>query len=440
MAWQVRLLRVAWPAGLVLLLAVPLWFTADAVADESAVRRVSVFSGVLAVAVLVATTVLPSRLSYLNLAFGIERVLRLHRRAGLVAAGAVLLHVVAVLVEDPGNLGLFDLRTAPPRARAAVLATAGIAVLCLLAVLRRARRRYTLWRWVHVTVALSVLVLVALHVLWLDHLIRDVAMRRILAAMALGLGLVLAYRWLWEPFAARHRPFVVDEVRHEGPTTSTVVLTPQHAWQPGVRFAPGQFAWIRLGGPFALREEHPFSIASGAHEYRRLEFTVREAGDFTRKLRRLEPGRVVYLDGPHGSFTVDHHRTTGVVLVCAGVGITPMISMLRTFAHRGDHRRHLLLTSARTPDDLLFRDELELLRHRLRLDVVEVVSSPSPGWTGFAGRIDQDLLDEVLPRRGRADLHYFLCGPPQMVRGTADALRRLSIPDRRVHTEQFDMV
>jgi predicted ferric reductase len=440
MAWQVRLLRASWLAGLVLVLAVPSWFAVAALDDDSALRRLAVVSGVLAASVLLVTTVLPSRLSYLNSAFGIERVLRAHRRAGLAAALAVVVHVVAVVAQDPANLGLFDVRTAPHRAQAAVTATAGMAVLCVLAVLRRARRRYTLWRLVHVTVALGVLMLAALHILWLDNLVRDVAMRRILAAMAAGLVLVLAYRWLWEPWAARTRPFVVDEVRHEGPETSTVVLSPKHGWQPGVRFAPGQFAWLRLDSPFALREEHPFSIASGAHEHRRLEFTVREAGDFTRELRRLQSGRVVYLDGPHGSFTVDHLRTKGVVMICAGVGITPMISMLRTFAHRGDQRQHLLVTSARTPGDLLFRAEIEALRQQLRLDVVELVSRPPAGWAGYAGRVDEYLLDEVLPRRGRDRLSYFLCGPPAMVRRTADALRRLSVPEERVHTEQFDMV
>jgi 3-phenylpropionate/trans-cinnamate dioxygenase ferredoxin reductase subunit len=439
MAWQVRLLRASWLAGLALLLAVPLWYAAAAVGGVWGVQRLAVLSGVLAASALVATTVLPSRLTYLTLAFGIERVLRSHRRAGLLAAAVVLAHVAFVLAEDAGNLRLLDLRTAPHRAQAAVTATVGIVVLCVLAMLRRARRHYTLWRLVHVGVALAVLLLSALHVLWLDHLVRDVAMRRVLAAMAGGLVLVLAYRWLWEPFAARTRPFVVDEVRDEGPTTSTVVISPRHGWQRGVRFAPGQFAWLRLDSPFALTEEHPFSIASGAQDHRRLEFTVREAGDFTRELRRLRPGRVVYLDGPHGSFTVDHQRTDGVVMICAGVGITPMISMLRTFAHRGDRRRHLLVTSARTPDDLLFRAEIQALRLKLDLDVVEVLSQPPVGWTGYAGRVDEFLLHDVLPRRGRRRLSYFLCGPPAMVRRTADSLRRLSIPEERVHTEQFDM-
>ena len=126
-------------------------------------------------------------------------------------------------------------------------------------------------------------------------------------------------------------------------------------------------------------------------------------------------------------------------MICAGVGITPMISMLRTLAHRGDKRQHLLLVSSRTPDDLLFREELEELRRRLHLDVIEVVSRPPRGWTGYAGRVDEYVLDDVLPRRGRAGLRYFVCGPPLMVRRTTDALRRLSVPDDRVHTEQFDM-
>ena len=134
-------------------------------------------------------------------------------------------------------------------------------------------------------------------------------------AVAVWLLLMLAWRWLIEPLRARTRPFVVEEVRPESEQICTLVLAPKHGYQPGVRFAPGQFAWIRLDHPFSLREEHPFTIASGAHDHRRIEFTIRQAGDFTRKVRALQPGRLVYLDGPHGSFSSDHVRGGGAVLI-----------------------------------------------------------------------------------------------------------------------------
>jgi len=449
-------LRATWWLGLAVLVAVPLTLAGPAQHHvgrlpgmafgpvTGAVRTAGLLAGVLALSVLVAAAVLPSRLSWLNRAFGIERVLRGHRRTALIALYLVLAHVLLVLAARPADLRLLDLAQAPPRARAAVTATIGLALLCWMAQSAKARRQYTWWRISHVLLALSVLLLSGLHILWLNHLVRDDAMRLVFVAIASGLLLMLAWRWLIEPLRARTRPFVVEEVRLESDEICTLVLAPKHGYQPGVRFAPGQFAWIRLDHPFSLREEHPFTIASGAHDHRRIEFTIRQAGDFTRRVRQLEPGRLVYLDGPHGSFSSDHVRGAGAVLIAAGVGITPMISMLRTFEHRGDRREHVLIYAASDERNLLFTAELDGLQTALSLQVLRVVSRPGAAWTGLTGRVDDRLLRLALPvpHAGTSpwrDRHVFICGPAPMVLGTVAALQRLKVPASRIHTELFDL-
>ena len=75
-------------------------------------------------------------------------------------------------------------------------------------------------------------------------------------------------------------------------------------------FAPGQFAWLRLTRSVTA-EEHPFTIASSPHLPGRVEFTIRNAGDFTRGINRLKPGQPVWVDGPHGSFTSDVSSVRG---------------------------------------------------------------------------------------------------------------------------------
>lgn len=435
------MLRGAWWAALAGLVVVPVVLALGS--EHHGVATTSaLLTGVLAASLLVAAVVLPSRLGHLTRAFGIERLLRGHRRFALATLALVVAHVVLVVAADHHAIELLDVRTAPDRARAAVGSTVAMGVLCLMATARRARRHYALWRLVHLVLASCVLVLAGLHIYWLDHLIRDTATRWLFTAVAAGLVAMLAHRWLYEPFVARSRPYTVLEVRAENSSTSTVVLAPRHGYQPGLRFAAGQFAWIRLDSPFALREEHPFTIASGAHDHRRLEFTVREVGDFTRQVRQLAPGRTVYLDGPHGSFSLDSSpgvdRAAGVVMVAAGVGMTPMMSMLRTLAHQRDRRSHLVIQGARTPDDLLFRSELAQLQRVLDLRVVQVLSAPTPEWTGWVGRIDEHVLRTLLPRSRRRP--YFLCGPPVMVTQVSSSLRRLGVPMDSIYTELFDMV
>lgn len=438
--------RTLWAAAFLAVLLGPLlllWAGAGGV--DSAVSQLCVGFGLLATSALVCAIVLPSRLRSLTRTFGIDGVLGMHRYIGLLAAVLVLAHVALVLAENPANVALLDFGAAPGRARAATGGTVALLALIALAVLRRRlRHRYEVWRWVHLTLAGSVLLLSGLHIWWLDNLVRDPRMRTVFVVLALGILAVLAYRWVWRPVFGTRNEYVVREIRPETDTVSTLVLQPRKTGhRRGARaleFAPGQFAWLRVD-PSIGAEEHPFTIASSAHLGLWTEFTVRHSGDFTGALRRLRPGSTVWLDGPHGAFTVDLERTTGLVLIAGGVGITPMMSMLRTLAHQRDRRPHRLVVAARTTADLLFRDEIEELRQRLDLTVVELLREPPAGWSGARGSVDSRLLDSVLPgpfRRNQLD--YFICGPPALVNDVLAELDALRVPRPRIHTEQFDFV
>ncbi|MGH3827998.1 MAG: ferredoxin reductase family protein [Pseudonocardiaceae bacterium] len=416
---------------------------AQPVARSSLLSELSVGMGLLATSMLVCAVVLPSRLRSLTRTLGIDGVLGIHRFAGLALALLVGLHVVLVVVAHPANVVLLDVLHAPNRARVALGATVALGALIALTMLRRRlRHRYEVWRWVHVALAAAMLVLTGLHIWWLNHLVRDVAMRAAFTVLALGVLVVLVYRWLWLPIFGARREYVVREVRPETSTVSTLVLQPRRDGprRRGLEFAPGQFAWLRLN-PSIGAQEHPFTIASSAHVGLWTEFTIRHSGDFTRELRLLRPGSPVWLDGPHGAFTLDLRRTTGLVLIAGGVGITPMMSMLRTLAHRHDRRPHRLLMVARTLDDLLFRAEIRQLQQQLDLTVVELLRQPPPSWTGASGAIDEDVLAGLLPGKFRRDqLDYYLCGPPALVADVLTVLDGLDVPQPRIHTEQFDLV
>jgi 3-phenylpropionate/trans-cinnamate dioxygenase ferredoxin reductase subunit len=412
---------------------------------SSLLSQLSVGTGILATSVVVGAVVLPSRLRWLTRTFGIDGVLGMHSFAGLLAAVLIAAHIALVIAANPANLGLLNLVAAPNRARAATAATVALAVLIGLTVLRRRpRQRYEWWRWMHVALAGTVLVLTALHIWWLNHLIRDRAMGVWLALLALGLLGVLTYRWLWRPIFAADAQHVVREIRSETTTVSTLVLEPRgHPHRPGRRtleFAPGQFIWLRMRCSITA-QDHPFTIASSPHTPTRTELTIRHTGDFTRALRQLRPGDPVWLDGPHGRFSVDLHPSTGLVMIAGGVGITPMISMLRTLAHRRDRRPHRLVVIAGSIDELLFRAELDQLTTRLDLIVVELLRKPPPGWTGASGAVNETLLSTLLPNTVPHDqLDYYLCGPPTLITDVLTVLHRLNVPPTRIHTERFDLI
>jgi predicted ferric reductase len=434
--------RAAWVVAFVAFPLVPVVILVGSGGDSS--LELPVVLGLVAVSAIIGTVVVSSRLRSLTSGLGIEQLLAVHRWLGLVVLGLVLTHVAAVVIPNPSRIEHLDLLHASPGMRAATIATIALVLLAVTALLRRRLRLpYRIWRILHVVLSAAAVAGGGVHVLLLNNLLQADGMRIWFGAITASLVVVLLLRWVLRPLLAGRAGFRVREVRRESVDVSTLVLIPTRGRlfdrRRPLDFAPGQFAWLRLRR-WGLFTDHPFTIASGTRTDGTVEFTVRHLGDYTRTLGRLSPGARVFLDGPHGSFSVDHTRATGLVLLAGGVGITPMMSMLRTLADRGDRRPHRLLVSGSCPDDLLFTDELEDLQERIHLTVVPTLTRPHPGWTGTTGRIDATMLATVLPgpfRRNQLD--YFLCGSAPFVNGVATALDEIGIPRQRVHTEQFDI-
>ena len=78
--------------------------------------------------------------------------------------------------------------------------------------------------------------------------------------------------------------------------------------------------------------------------------TIRNLGDYTSGIAKVPPGRRVFLDGPYGAFTADSAPADMLVLIAGGVGITPMMSIVRTFADNGDKRPVLLFYGSRNTE------------------------------------------------------------------------------------------
>ncbi len=207
-------------------------------------------------------------------------------------------------------------------------------------------------------------------------------------------------------------------------------------------FHPGQFAWLTLrSSPFADRE-HPFSFSSSAARPGKLTFTIKERGDFTRLIRQMCPGERAYLDGPHGAFTTDRHdHAAGFTFIAGGVGITPMMSMLRTLADRGDRRPLTMIYANRDWEGATFREELDALRLQLDLRVVHVLEQPPEGWNGESGYVTAEILRRHLPSTTKRNVHeVFLCGPQPMMDAVESALVGLGVSVGDIHTERFDLV
>jgi ferredoxin-NADP reductase len=229
------------------------------------------------------------------------------------------------------------------------------------------------------------------------------------------------------------RVATVAELRPETPRVQTIALDVP-GWE-GHR--AGQHVDVRLTAEDGYQAERSYSIASSPDE-ERLELTVERLDDgevspyLTAEAR---PGDQFEIRGPVGAYFVwDPDPGGAVLLVGGGSGIVPLMAMARQRAANGDEVATRLLYSARTLEDVIYRDELaELTRNGL--DVVYTLTREQPeGWTGYARRVDRDLLAEVAPD----DLALaFVCGPTPFVEAVAEALVELGHDPSRIKTERF---
>ena len=127
------------------------------------------------------------------------------------------------------------------------------------------------------------------------------------------------------------------------------------------------------------------------------------------------------------------------VLIAGGVGITPMMSMIRTLADRGDKRPLILIYGSKDWESVTFREELEALQKRIDLTVVHVLSQPPEGWVGESGYIDAEVFKRHLPP-GYADHEYFICGPNVMMDAIEAALGEMNVPLSKYHSERYSFV
>jgi ferredoxin-NADP reductase len=229
----------------------------------------------------------------------------------------------------------------------------------------------------------------------------------------------------------------VIEVVTETPRTKSLLLEVP-GWE-GHR--AGQHVDVRLTAPDGYQAQRSYSIAS-APEQERVELVVErlEDGEVSPYLTdELRSGDKLELRGPIGGwFTWEAEEGGPLLLVGGGSGVAPLMAMIRHRAASGSEVPCRLLYSSRSFEEIIYREELETLAvSDGSLEVFHTLTrSRPPGWTGYAHRIDAEMLREVSWPANENPLP-FVCGPTSFVEGVADALVGLGHDPARIKTERF---
>ena len=193
-------------------------------------------------------------------------------------------------------------------------------------------------------------------------------------------------------------------------------------------FGPGQFNMVYAFGV----GEIPVSISGDPSDPTRILHTIRAVGPVSRALATARRGEPVGLRGPFGSrWPVERAAGHDLLIVAGGIGLAPLRPVLyHALRDRGAYGRVALLYGARTPQDLLFRRELDVWRRTPGLQVRVAVDRAGPDWEGDVGfvtgqfpKVRFDPLEAVA----------MICGPELMIRAAAQSLQELGVDADRIH-------
>ncbi len=206
---------------------------------------------------------------------------------------------------------------------------------------------------------------------------------------------------------------------------------------PGHR--AGQHVDVRLTADDGYQAERSYSIAS-APDGTRVELTVVRIGDGEVSpylTDELGPGDQIELRGPIGGYFVWEPPLGGpLLLVAGGSGVAPLMAMIRLRVAARSNVDTRLLLSSRGWDDVIYREELQRLNGGSLRVVHTLTATQPPGWTGYARRVDAEMLAEVGP--GPAEHpRVYVCGPTPFVEAVAEALVHLGHQPQHIKTERF---
>lgn len=403
--------------------------------------------GAVAYTLLNAQLILGARPKWAERSFGLDRFYRFHSLMAMIAIALAFLHK---LLE--GRIFSESFQTRLGDMAIILFITAAVLALVFMAdtlsrlfpPLRQVRLffirlkigKYNVQIFLH-HVNVAAVVLIFVHVM-LTYSAHDPLVAALyILYFGTAMGFYLYHKVIRRYFGGKR--FAVEQVVRESDTMTTLVLRPQS----GIVFPylPGQFGFLRVFQRGISGEEHPFSISSQPLDRERLSMTIKNLGDWTSAVRKIEAGSKVALDAPYGRFSPPLFGCRdGIVLIAGGVGITPMLSILRYYAQADRNQKIVLLWGVSRKDEFIRLPELRQIQSSMQHFAFVPVAN-DPDFDGRKGYITQQVIGQTLAGLGyeKEKLQYFFCGPAPMWTSIRESLKSMGIKSRMIHAERFSL-
>ena len=391
--------------------------------------------GMVAGLLMLLQIIMGARLKCLDRIFGLNNLFKFHRITGIFIACLIFIHPILVLIPEDRFTIPLQLRYWPE-----FVGLFLVLMVITAVVLSHWRSWFNLpfhrWWPIHRIAAILIIAAFWFHVLFVSSTFEQ-KLPKIFAYCAIGLSALL---FLWirtRPLINRRKTLIVSAVEEAGEDAVRLKIVSKTKNIPA--YTPGQFCFITFLSSHISKEEHPFSIASSPTKTSFLEFIVRTTGDWTRNFNNLRPGDRIFMHGPFGLFSHLRFPTRKeIIMIAGGIGITPMLSMLRHMADHNDQRKITLIWSNKTQKHVILPREFQNLHVRLNGLRIFHVLTRDPEYTGEQGRLDEQKLKRLISDCNISSA-IFVCGPDQMMKEVRNSLLSLGFPNHMILIEQFSL-
>ncbi|OGC53841.1 hypothetical protein A3B64_00690 [candidate division WWE3 bacterium RIFCSPLOWO2_01_FULL_37_24] len=387
--------------------------------------------GTLGFSGIILQMILSSRINILEKGVGLDRLSRWHKSNSRAAFSFILLHPFLLFFIFIKQFNFDFLKNLTFYEWLGIIALLLLIFFVSFTVFsNRLNIKYETWKLTHKT-AYIVILLAGVH----SFMVRSGIYYKkplfywwILVILLAAITLFLKYS------TKKRRIFKITDIISETQNTRTVKLEPADN-KNMFEYKPGQFAFITFLSGSLPKEQHPFTISSSPNG-KFYTHTIKESGDFTNELGKLQIGDSAVVEGPYGVFS-NYGLDGPFVFIAGGVGITPLMSMIEFNASQPKKENIILFNSVRTQNDIIFKDALNKLEKQGEwLRIVYIFSDEKSG-ANYYGHINSGIITKELDY---LELYkYFICGPPNMMYKVKIELIKLGVNKDKIFTEEFKL-
>ncbi|MFO7964052.1 MAG: ferredoxin reductase family protein [Desulfobacterales bacterium] len=427
---------------LIIILVPLLIVTINSEVTEGFVYELGRNSALAAFMIVMMQVLLAARIRSIERPYGLDILLRFHKYTGIFAAFLLILHPILLAI----GAGSADLLISLDQPWYIWLGKITLLLLLIHVGVswyqRKLKMKFEKWRMTHDVLGPAIIIFIFIHSYVVGTDLQSVSIQTLWIIMVILAVAVFVGHRLIRPYLLKRRPWRVVDLREEMEGVHTVELAPPENGRV-YDYLPGQFQFITFYRNRNLPvEEHHWTISSSPTQQGHVTSTIKALGDFTATIKDTRPGDTAAVHAPFGRFSyMLHPKEKDLVFTAGGIGITPLMSMLRHMRDTGDTRSVLLLYGNPDVDRIVFRGELENIEagKNPNLKVVHVLSDPGDDWKGERGFIDKDKIERYCGE-DLSSKTFYVCGPPPLIKGVIAALQQLNVSHRQIRVEIFSFL